>query len=215
MRNLHDRLTFLKLHREYYAKKIEYYQQKYQYEQDQQNAYQQDAQNGYDNANQNQENVGNRQLYNSNSAYMANQADGSHVNKITCDQCVKECFDENSDIAQTKLEAEMYASGQIYRNAYSNNYSPDYYNNNNNQEANQQQDEDIEFAALAEWVAEITNCKNSGYQYNNQNLYAGFMCNADGSGIEVGLFLDEYCSIYTKEQSFSAAAQSSSGDELT
>ncbi len=189
--------------REYYTKKIEYYQQKYQYEQDQQNAAQ--------NADQAQQNVGYRQLYNSNSAYMANQADGSHVNKVTCDQCVQECYEDGGDIAQSKLQAEMYASGKGSQFESGNFYS----NQDNNQYAYQEEQVEIEFDALAQWVAEIVSCKDSGYVYNNQNLFAGFMCNSDGSGIEIGLFLDEYCSIYTKEESFTTAAKYSGGDDLT
>lgn len=191
--------------REYYTKKIEYYQQKYQYQQDQQNADQ--------NADQGQQNAGYRRLYNSNSAYMANQADGNHVNKVTCDQCVEECYEDDGNISQSKLQAEMYASGKISQDEDGNNNNNQ--NNYNQESAYQEQEAEIEFDSLAEWVAEITSCKDSGYVYNNQNLFAGFMCNSDGSGIEIGLFLDEYCSIYTKEQSFSAAATYSGGDELT
>jgi len=50
---------------------------------------------------------------------------------------------------------------------------------------------------------------NGGYSnYNNNGgddsmlMYAGFICNADGNGVEIGLFLDEECVLYLPNESY-------------
>ncbi len=77
------------------------------------------------------------------------------------------------------------------------------------------------FASASEWLEEISQCKETGvsyqggysngggYYYNQQNgeeegqeLFAGMICNGDGSGVEIGLFLDEECKLYLPNESF-------------
>jgi len=80
------------------------------------------------------------------------------------------------------------------------------------------------FEAASEWLEEIAECKETGipyqggynnnqyggqyYQNNNQNnndaqeLYAGVICNGDGSGIELALFYDEECALYLPNEAY-------------
>lgn len=72
------------------------------------------------------------------------------------------------------------------------------------------------FEAAAEWLISISQCYQTGAVYsgngayyqqggnNNQgNIYAGFLCNDKGNGVEIGLFLDETCTLYLPNESFS------------
>lgn len=76
------------------------------------------------------------------------------------------------------------------------------------------------FASASEWLEEISQCKETGvayqggyqngggYYYNQQQggdgeqLFAGMICNGDGSGVEIGLFYDEECKLYLPNESF-------------
>jgi len=78
------------------------------------------------------------------------------------------------------------------------------------------------FASASEWLEEIAQCKETGvaYQggYNNgggyyynqqqgeeaegQGLFAGMICNDEGTGVEIGLFYDEECKLYLPNESF-------------
>lgn len=77
------------------------------------------------------------------------------------------------------------------------------------------------FEAASEWLQEIAECKetgiayqggygNNGGQYYQQNqggdeneIYAGVICNAEGTGIELGLFYDEECKLYLPNEAYS------------
>lgn len=74
------------------------------------------------------------------------------------------------------------------------------------------------FEAASEWLNDIAECKDLETNYNpsggyygggNQQggdenkLYAGFLCNGDGSGVEIGLFANEDCSLYLTNEPFS------------
>jgi hypothetical protein len=65
-----------------------------------------------------------------------------------------------------------------------------------------QQEEEVDVQEIAEWVATIAGCSQTESSLNDYSLYAGFMCNEDGTGVEVALFLDEYCSVYTSKYSY-------------
>ncbi|CAJ1950734.1 unnamed protein product [Cylindrotheca closterium] len=101
----------------------------------------------------------------------------------------------------------------------SSTYNQDSNNYDNNQ------GEYTNYQAL-EWLRGLSECEqvNYGNYYNmkgqngNSNnqkqqqqqtysqiyneLYAGLMCNADGTGIEVGIFMDEECSVWNPSKSF-------------
>lgn len=71
------------------------------------------------------------------------------------------------------------------------------------------------FEAASEWLQDIAECRETGASYNygyngyyNQNggndnqLFAGFVCNEDGSGVELGLFLDEECILFLPNEPY-------------
>lgn len=60
---------------------------------------------------------------------------------------------------------------------------------------------------VGEWVQGISQCPQTAYDFKNDGnyeypLYSGFMCNQDGTGVEIALFLDETCSIYDGVHSY-------------
>lgn len=60
--------------------------------------------------------------------------------------------------------------------------------NNNNNNANAEN-------ALA-WAEAISSCYSTGTYWNGILLYAGWMCTADGTGVQIGMFLDKTCRMY-------------------
>jgi len=61
--------------------------------------------------------------------------------------------------------------------------------------------------SIAGWAENIAACPATSSTLDGTwTLYAGFICNQDGSGVDIGLFLDEDCSIYTSRQSFKSIA---------
>lgn len=88
--------------------------------------------------------------------------------------------------------------------------------------------ENYGYEAATEWLQTVAQCQETGISYsggynnngqnggqyyyqnqqNNNNddnaeLYAGIICNADGSGIEIGMFYDEDCYLYLTNESYS------------
>ena len=83
-----------------------------------------------------------------------------------------------------------------------NNYGGDdddgqYQNNNNN-------NNDDDNNAVVELIEDISQCLNTGMKFNDNELYVGFICSPyDGDGIELAVFLDNECTVYTTMTSFS------------
>jgi hypothetical protein len=68
-------------------------------------------------------------------------------------------------------------------------------------------DDGIDDDAAATWVQNIAACPQTNYDFLNDGtgtfpLYSGFMCNQDGTGVEIALFLDDTCSIYDGVHSY-------------
>eukprot|EP00527_Entomoneis_sp_CCMP2396_P002199 CAMPEP_0198145886 /NCGR_PEP_ID=MMETSP1443-20131203/25960_1 /TAXON_ID=186043 /ORGANISM="Entomoneis sp., Strain CCMP2396" /LENGTH=454 /DNA_ID=CAMNT_0043809647 /DNA_START=9 /DNA_END=1369 /DNA_ORIENTATION=+ len=57
---------------------------------------------------------------------------------------------------------------------------------------------------IVKWMEDLMACQPlTGIQWlGKYDLYTSFMCNADGSGVEVALFLDQHCSMYTSSVAF-------------
>jgi hypothetical protein len=68
-------------------------------------------------------------------------------------------------------------------------------------------DQEEDFESIEAWITEIAECKETGSQWQNLDLFAGWMCNSDGSGIEVGVFIDQYCRMYHGGLAFSSLMQ--------
>jgi len=87
--------------------------------------------------------------------------------------------------------------------------------NGNDKEENEQQQEGegnynnnngnlITIEEMVEWVEQMAECYETGVQYNGIDLSAGFMCNEEGDGVELAVFLDNDCSLYSAKQSYSS-----------
>eukprot|EP00584_Thalassiosira_punctigera_P011102 CAMPEP_0172529108 /NCGR_PEP_ID=MMETSP1067-20121228/3256_1 /TAXON_ID=265564 ORGANISM="Thalassiosira punctigera, Strain Tpunct2005C2" /NCGR_SAMPLE_ID=MMETSP1067 /ASSEMBLY_ACC=CAM_ASM_000444 /LENGTH=563 /DNA_ID=CAMNT_0013313103 /DNA_START=68 /DNA_END=1759 /DNA_ORIENTATION=- len=55
---------------------------------------------------------------------------------------------------------------------------------------------------VSEWVQDLAECKESGVQWNDMDLYLGAMCSPHGDGVELAVFVDEDCTMYTNQMSF-------------
>jgi hypothetical protein len=78
---------------------------------------------------------------------------------------------------------------------------------------NQQQDDGnnnvLTNEYAVEWLLDLGECQaideDNSYNYYNNNgyqLYAGYACNSDGTGMEIGVFQDEDCSVLSSDTSF-------------
>jgi len=76
------------------------------------------------------------------------------------------------------------------------------------QQENQQNNENaVTLEGMVEWVQTMAECQDTEVQWNNLNLYSGFMCNEEGTGVELAIFLDDECSVYSSQHSFSSVVQ--------
>jgi len=74
-------------------------------------------------------------------------------------------------------------------------------------QAEQQQDAEdgavtYEFDDALNWLDGLSQCQQMDNAYENLPLYAGLMCNADGTGIEIAVFMDQDCSVYAPKLSY-------------
>ena len=87
---------------------------------------------------------------------------------------------------------------------------------------NKQEEEGNGYETAAEWLEEISGCKetgiayqggygqNQGGQYYQQQqndeaaeLFAGMICNGDGTGVEIGMLMDDECKLYLPNEVYS------------
>lgn len=73
------------------------------------------------------------------------------------------------------------------------------------------------FEAASEWLQDTAECRETGISYSgygngyyqngggddDSQMYSGFVCNSDGTGVELGLFLDEECILYMPNEAYS------------
>ncbi|KAL7547236.1 hypothetical protein ACHAWF_010551 [Thalassiosira exigua] len=72
-------------------------------------------------------------------------------------------------------------------------------NNGNNQNQNQNGDDD----PVLEFIEGVAECFNTGVKWNDEELYVGFMCSPySGDGVELAVFLDNECTVYTTLKAF-------------
>ena len=74
------------------------------------------------------------------------------------------------------------------------------FGNQDNAEYNDEYSVDME--AASEWVQNFAACQQTGQELNGMPLYAGFICNSNGDGVELAPFVDESCNAYTSATSF-------------
>ena len=72
------------------------------------------------------------------------------------------------------------------------------------QAAQQQQDGEVvyDFNDALNWLDGLSECQQMENTYENLALYAGLMCNADGTGIEIAVFMDQDCTVYAPKLSY-------------
>ncbi len=55
------------------------------------------------------------------------------------------------------------------------------------------------------WLDGLSTCQQmQDAAYNNLPLYSGVICNAEGTGIEIGVFMDQDCTLYAPKLSYSS-----------
>lgn len=60
-----------------------------------------------------------------------------------------------------------------------------------------------EFEDALNWLDGLTQCQQmEEATYNDMALYSGLICNSDGTGVEIGIFMDEECTLYAPKLSF-------------
>lgn len=76
------------------------------------------------------------------------------------------------------------------------------------QAADQQQADDgavvYDFDDALNWLDGLSECQQMDDLYNNLPLYAGVICNAEGTGIEIGVFMDQDCTLFAPKLSYSS-----------
>jgi len=78
--------------------------------------------------------------------------------------------------------------------------------------ANGYYDEDGEYVEAElddamEWLNGFSECAETNAYMDDYQMFSNLMCNADGTGLEIGLFLDEDCFMYTPKLSFADIMQ--------
>lgn len=58
---------------------------------------------------------------------------------------------------------------------------------------------------VSEWIEDLADCKESGVQANGMDLFLGAMCSPYGDGVELAVFVDDQCTMYTTLKSFNNA----------
>jgi hypothetical protein len=59
-----------------------------------------------------------------------------------------------------------------------------------------------------EWLNGFAECAETNAYMDDYQIYSNLMCNAAGTGIEIGLFLDDECTLYTPKIAFKNIMQS-------
>lgn len=62
-------------------------------------------------------------------------------------------------------------------------------------------------ADVGAWIEEMAACKQTNTQWKDYSLYTGLTCNADGDGVEFGVFVDQNCKHYHKQKAFQNVIQ--------
>ncbi|CAJ1956841.1 unnamed protein product [Cylindrotheca closterium] len=99
-----------------------------------------------------------------------------------------------SEIAQCK-ELKMFDSSG------SSGYYTNYKNQQSSQQAQQDQGQYYDKQYQYQQTSSPSQNANS-YKASLRNPYAGMMCNSDGSGMEIGIFMDAYCTIYDSSRTY-------------
>jgi len=67
---------------------------------------------------------------------------------------------------------------------------------------------DAELDDAMEWLQGFSECAETNAMMDDYTIYSNLMCNSAGTGLEIGLFLDEDCTLYTPKLPFKDIMQS-------
>lgn len=59
-----------------------------------------------------------------------------------------------------------------------------------------------------EWLNGFSECSETSAYMDDYQIYSGLMCNSAGTGVEIGLFMDDECTLYTPKLAFKDIMQS-------
>lgn len=48
---------------------------------------------------------------------------------------------------------------------------------------------------VSEWIQDLAECKETGQQWGNLDLYVGAMCSPYGDSVELAVFVNEDCTL--------------------
>jgi len=72
--------------------------------------------------------------------------------------------------------------------------------NNDTHDDNEQQD--LSSVDLTDLIESLASCLPTGQYWNNEQLYINAMCSPYGDGVELAVFLDNKCTVYTNQAKF-------------
>ena len=62
-------------------------------------------------------------------------------------------------------------------------------------------DDDVD-ADASDFIGNLANCMATGQYWNGERLYLSAMCSPYGDGVELAVFLDDECTVYTSKAAF-------------
>lgn len=119
---------------------------------------------------------------------------------IDCDTCEAYlCFADDED----EMDEVQQAYAQGYAQGYNSGYSA-YADQNADYNVEEYDYRSGMIDSAIGWVKDMTACNkvNGALIFNNLPVYASFSCNAAGTGISVGTFLDDRCTMETNVVSY-------------
>jgi hypothetical protein len=70
-------------------------------------------------------------------------------------------------------------------------------------------DDQADFENIENWVSQYAECSQLNYQWNDLDLYARWTCNKQGTGMEMGVFIDPYCTMQQTQLEYTNFVQDS------
>lgn len=70
-------------------------------------------------------------------------------------------------------------------------------------------DDQVDFEDIENWVSQYAECSELHYQWNNLDLYGRWTCNQLGTGMEMGVFIDPYCTMQQTQLEYTNFVQDS------
>lgn len=124
--------------------------------------------------------------------------------------------EDNNEEGGRRLDEAVYYDGQGYlvvdcdtcdaKGCFEEDEQQQYDENN----ANYQITDEV----IQQWVENMLGCVDTEIAGAVDNLYAGFVCNADGTGVEPAIFLDNGCAVYTSMYAYGTLMSGTNNYEI-